>query len=206
MTTDKLDCIDKTIKNRSFNNVEFESSKFKNVLISDIKLVSVKFHDCFFDSVIIEASHIEDIVVSGSEIKSISVRGNREITKGSIFKKRRQGLLKGLQLDSSNKIGEVSLKGNLQIEECTFPESENFLHIKNPYKIYGSCLDIIKRDWNVADQQLALTEIEKFYMGKNIEDQKEDFLTFETNSYLTEDQNQIIRKVFDLIGIVSKSS
>ena len=201
----KLECVNKTIKNRSFRNIEFTSSTFKNLVISDVKLLSVRFSNCYFERVIIESSHIEDIQLIDSKIDSISVRGNREITKASIFKRSKQGILKSLQLNSSNNIVELSLKGNLQILDCEFPDSKDCLHIKNPYNIYCKCLDIIKKDWEGEDQQLGLTEIETFYIGKNVENQNEDFVTFESNSHLSNDQNRIIRRVFDLVETVSKS-
>ena len=125
----------------------YEGCQFKGMVMSEVKFKSIKLIDCTFDHVIIEQSFLEDLLLKNCDIKSIQIRGNRKITKSSLFSKKKVGFIKETYISDDCKITELVLCGNLRIDSCRFPSGEKFLHVHNPALIYKESINFIEKNW-----------------------------------------------------------
>lgn len=187
-------------------DVTYIDCYFKDLVMSDLTINNVIFSNCVFDRIIIENSSLTNIRFTQSQILSLTVRGEREISRKRLFGKKSKGVMKNVNFDGSNSFEDVQFSKNLQFNNCHFPESSNLMHLTNPHKIYLATLAIIKNEWKGKKRSIGLKEVEMFYLGKNVENQNEDFITFLPNTHLDKETNEIIRDVFDLIKTQARAS
>jgi hypothetical protein len=193
----KQDCSQK-----EFLKTTFENCHFDHLIYSDIKLVDVTFLRCKFTHVFMESFYAKDISIVGCEILSMSLRGDRKITERKLFQIPFDRKIESVKFENT-RIEELVLGGNLQIVNCDFPKGENYLHIKEPFKIYSKCKNYIAKNWEGEKKRLGLIEIQKFFLDKQVEKQNEDFIAYAYNSDLDSDVNGTIKSVFTLVKELS---
>ncbi len=109
------------------------------------------------------------------------------------------GYLKNVDLGSGNEIKELVFEGDLQIENCEFPEGDNYATIDNPHAVYSKALEIISLTWIGENKRLGMDMINQFYLGKEVKNQNIDFITYSENEYLEPNIEKIVHEVFLLV-------
>ncbi|MBX2896867.1 MAG: hypothetical protein KF763_15580 [Cyclobacteriaceae bacterium] len=185
---------------KDVQDITYENCHFDHLVFSDLKFERVTFFRCKFSHVFIESFFAKDVSIISSEIFSLSLRGDRKITSKKLFS-RIEKKIHSLTFENT-KIEELLLGGNLQVINCVFPKGENYLHIRNPFKVYTKCKNIIESDWQGEKKRIGLIHIQTF-LNKGVENQNEDFVTYSDNNFIEENINEILKSVFSLIKEVN---
>ena len=193
----------KTISNKYVTDIIYEKCIFSELVVHDISFENVSFIECKFNHLFVEAFDAKNILIKNSEISSLSLRGERKITQKKLFKKVRANQITDLSIYDSE-IVELTLGGNLNLNNCRFPTGSNYHHVKNPHSVYSDCLVHVTKYWEGEKRRIGMIELENFYLSKGVDKQNEDFITYSYNSSLDKSTNKIIESVFKLI--VEKSN
>jgi hypothetical protein len=187
-------------------NVTFQNCSFDNLVLSDIAFENLEFNDCEFNRVLIESFYAKNIRFNNSKINYISLRGARFITKRRFFGRLNKVGMERVEIDNSNYIKEITLGGGIHMKDCSFPSGPNYLHLKNPFKVYTKCFKHVDEHWAGEKKRIGLEAIQTIYLAKDVMEQAENFIVYSPNDYLDKDINDILESLFHLIREFSYSN
>ncbi len=158
-----------------FRNVEFIESNLRGTTYTNTLFENCRFKDCKLNNVDFNGSRFQDCSFEG-KLEEAFFRGS-EMVNRDLYPKKKTLPNPMLRVDFTKAtLVSVMFMDGIDLSTCMFPNSDDYIIIKNKIKVFEEVREIVEKTWEGPAKNMALTLIDKAYFSPRNRNMKIDIV------------------------------